>query len=113
MTALAGVNAQGVGQADYIPQGRQCRVEQRQPAGVAAGAAGSLETGKPDSQNGQMMWSSLDAVGDRTLIAASFAARLQTYRPAGWRDIHRKVDRGVEIKPCSQSPNPSDLVEAN
>src|SRR5919107_5462361 len=44
-----------------------------------------------------MMWSSLDAVGDRTLIAASFAARLQTYRPAGWRDIHRKVDRGVEI----------------
>jgi hypothetical protein len=58
---------------------------------------GPLETSKPDSQNGQMMWSSLDAVGDRTLIAASFAARLQTYRPAGWRDIHRKVDRGVEI----------------
>jgi hypothetical protein len=47
-----------------------------------------------DSQNGQMMWSSLDAVGDRTLLAASFAARLQTYRPAGWWDIHRKVDRG-------------------
>src|SRR5919112_4582678 len=58
---------------------------------------GPLERSKPDSQNGQMMWSSLDAVGDRTLIAASFAARLQTYRPAGWRDIHRKVDRGVEI----------------
>jgi hypothetical protein len=80
---------------------------------------GPLETSKPDSQNGQMMWSSLDAVEDGILIAVSFAARKQTYRPAWWRDIHRKVDRGVEIlvpavsKPCSQTPNPSDLVEAN
>jgi hypothetical protein len=36
---------------------------------------GPLETSKPDSQNGQMMWSNLDAVGDETLIAVSFAAR--------------------------------------
>ncbi len=36
---------------------------------------GPLETSKPDSQNGQMMLSTLDAVGDGTLIAVSFAAR--------------------------------------
>jgi hypothetical protein len=87
MTALAGVNGN--------PQESQ------------RAKPGPLETSKPDSQNGQMMWSSLDAVGDRTLIAASFAARLQPYRPAGWRDIHRKVDRGVEILV------PGPFVEAN
>src|SRR5918998_6363482 len=68
---------------------------------------GPLETSKPDSQNGQMIWSSLDALGDRTLIAASFAPREQAYRPAGWRDIHRKVDRGVEILVRGPSHSPA------
>jgi hypothetical protein len=36
---------------------------------------GPLETSKPDSQNGQMMLSTLDAVGDGTLIAVSFGAQ--------------------------------------
>jgi hypothetical protein len=36
---------------------------------------GPLETSKPDAQNGQMMLSPLDAVGDGTLIAVSFGAR--------------------------------------
>lgn len=41
VAALAGVGAEGVGQADYVPQGRQGGAEQGHGAGAAACDAGS------------------------------------------------------------------------
>jgi hypothetical protein len=55
VAALAGVGAQGVGQADYLPQVSSAEPSRGNPQEPQRAKPGPTRTSSPDSQNGQMM----------------------------------------------------------
>src|SRR5918997_6052259 len=75
-----------------------CKVSSREPSSgrpqePQRAKPGPLETSKPDSQNGQMMWCGLDAVGDGTLIAVCplLLDNKRTVRPGGETSTERWI----------------------
>src|SRR5215211_2991316 len=120
MATLAGVRTQNFGQADYVPEGLQRGAEQRQSARAAAGEAGS-----PRAEQARFAKRADDVVqsGRRggwnshsCLLSCSITnvppGRVEGHPPKGGSGGRDSCARPVS-KPCSQSPNPSDLVEAN